>query len=41
MGGAPLLEFYYGVEVTFLQGKSRGSEWTGVLMVFDKGNMET
>jgi hypothetical protein len=36
MGGAPLLEFYSGVEVAFLQGKSRGLEWTGVLLVLIK-----
>ena len=32
----PLLGFYSGVEVAPILGKSRGLDWTGVLMVFAK-----
>ncbi|MGD2150604.1 MAG: FIST N-terminal domain-containing protein [Desulfobacterales bacterium] len=35
----PLLGFYSGVEVAPLLGKSRGLDWTGVLLVFAKGKM--
>ena len=31
--GAPLLGFYSGVEIAPLKGRSRGLDWTGVLMV--------
>ena len=37
----PLLGFYSGVEVAPLLGKSRGLDWTGVLLVFAKGKMQT
>lgn len=37
----PLLGFYSGVEVAPLLGKSRGLDWTGVLLVFGKGKMQT
>ncbi len=37
----PLLGFYSGVEVAPLFGKSRGLDWTGVLLVFAKGKMQT
>ena len=33
----PLFGFYSGVEVAPLLGKSRGLDWTGVLLVFAKG----
>ena len=33
----PLLGFYSGVEVAPLLGKSRGLDWTGLLLVFAKG----
>ncbi|MFC1528910.1 FIST signal transduction protein [Candidatus Latescibacterota bacterium] len=33
----PLLGFYSGVEIAPLIGKSRGLDWTGVLMVLAKG----
>ena len=33
----PLLGFYSGVEVAPLQGKTRGLDWTGVLMVMARG----
>ncbi|PKN05207.1 MAG: hypothetical protein CVU74_02970 [Deltaproteobacteria bacterium HGW-Deltaproteobacteria-9] len=33
----PLLGFYSGVEVAPLLGKSRGLDWTGVLLVLTKG----
>jgi len=36
-----LLGFYSGVEVAPLLGKSRGLDWTGVLLVFAKGKMQT
>ena len=32
----PLLGFYSGVEVAPILGKSRGLDWTGVLMVLAK-----
>lgn len=37
----PLLGFYSGVEIAPLLGKSRGLDWTGVLLVFAKGKMLT
>jgi len=33
----PLFGFYSGVEVAPLLGKSRGLDWTGVLLVLAKG----
>jgi hypothetical protein len=33
----PLLGFYSGVEVAPLLGKSRGLDWTGVLLVLAEG----
>ena len=36
-----LLGFYSGVEVAPLLGKNNGLDWTGVLLVFAKGQMQT
>jgi len=33
----PLLGFYSGVEIAPLMGKSRGLDWTGVLLILSKG----
>lgn len=33
----PLMGFYSGVEIAPLMGKSRGLDWTGVLIVFAEG----
>ncbi|MCD6307729.1 MAG: FIST C-terminal domain-containing protein [Candidatus Latescibacteria bacterium] len=35
--GIPLFGFYSGVEIAPMQGKSRGLDWTGVLVVFAEG----
>jgi len=35
--GIPLFGFYSGVEIAPLHGKSRGLDWTGVLVVFAEG----
>ena len=35
--GIPLLGFYSGVEIAPFLGKSRGLDWTGVLIVFAEG----
>jgi small ligand-binding sensory domain FIST len=32
----PLLGFYSGVEIAPLMGKSRGLDWTGVLLIFSR-----
>jgi len=37
----PLLGFYSGVEVAPFLGKSRGLDWTGVLLVFAEGKVQT
>jgi len=37
----PLLGFYSGVEVAPFLGKSRGLDWTGVLLVFAEGKIQT
>jgi len=37
----PLLGFYSGVEVAPLLGKSRGLDWTGVLLVLAQGQITT
>lgn len=37
----PLLGFYSGVEVAPFLGKSRGLDWTGVLLVLAKGKIQT
>jgi len=37
----PLFGFYSGVEVAPLLGKSRGLDWTGVLLVFAQGQITT
>jgi hypothetical protein len=37
----PLFGFYSGVEMAPLLGKSRGLDWTGVLLVFAKGKRQT
>lgn len=34
----PLLGFYSGVEIAPLLGKSRGLDWTGVLILFSRGD---
>ncbi len=34
---APLLGFYSGVEIAPLMGKSRGLDWTGVLLLLSRG----
>jgi len=37
----PLFGFYSGVEVAPFLGKSRGLDWTGVLLVFAEGKIQT
>ncbi|MBW2638905.1 MAG: FIST C-terminal domain-containing protein, partial [Deltaproteobacteria bacterium] len=37
----PLLGFYSGVEIAPLLGKSRGLDWTGVLLVLAQGQITT
>ncbi len=32
--GIPFLGFYSGVEIASLMGRSRGLDWTGVLIIF-------
>lgn len=39
--GIPLFGFYSGVEIAPLQGKSRGLDWTGVLVILATDNKKT
>jgi hypothetical protein len=38
--GIPLLGFYSGVEIAPLMGKSRGLDWTSVLLILSRGRSE-